>query len=81
VKVFSSKNIKVSEVIKSKKKNIYIFGNLGNDHEIEFPEIEIAIFHEIKSFAKLIMRSKLAFFRRSKLFAKLIRKLKRPLGP
>ena len=54
----------------------------GNDHEIKFHEIKIAIFHEIKiaifheikCFAKLIMRSKLAFFRRSKLFAKLIRK-------
>jgi hypothetical protein len=34
---------------------------LGNDHEIEFHEIEIAIFHEIKSFSKLIMKSKLAF--------------------
>jgi hypothetical protein len=34
---------------------------MGNDHEIEFHEIENAIFHEIKSFAKLIMRSKLAF--------------------
>ena len=51
---------------------------LGNDHEIEFHEIEIAIFQEIKSFVKLIMRSKLAFFRRSKLFAKLIRRSKRP---
>ena len=36
---------------------------LGNDHEIEFHEIEIAIFHEIKSFAKLIMKSKLAFYK------------------
>jgi hypothetical protein len=38
----------------------------GNDHEIKFHEIEIAIFHEIEIFAKLIMRLKLAFFRRSK---------------
>jgi hypothetical protein len=28
---------------------------------MEFHEIKIAIFHEIESFAKLIMRSKLAF--------------------
>ena len=34
---------------------------MGNDQEIEFHEIEIAIFHEIESFAKLIMRPKLAF--------------------
>jgi hypothetical protein len=34
---------------------------LGNDQEIEFQEIEIGIFQEIKSFAKLIRRSKLAF--------------------
>ncbi len=39
----------------------------GNDHEIKFHEIEIAIFQEIKSFEKLIMGSKLAFFRRLKL--------------
>ena len=50
----------------------------GNDHEIEFHEIEIAIFHEIKNIAKLIMRSKLTFFRRSNFFAKLIRRSKRP---
>ena len=35
-------------------------------------------FYKIESFAKLIMRSKLAFFRRSKLFAKLTRRSKRP---
>ncbi len=52
--------------------------SLGNDHKIEFHEIEIAIFHAIKNIAKLIMRSKLAFFRRSKLFAKSIRRSKRP---
>jgi hypothetical protein len=34
---------------------------MGSDNEIEFHEIKIAIFNEIKSFAKLIMRSKLAF--------------------
>ncbi len=61
----------------------FILNNLialyrGNDHEIEFHEIEIAILNKIKSVAKLIMRSKLAFFRRSKLFAKLIRRSKRP---
>ncbi len=57
-------------------------GNLlilsGNDHEIKFHEIKIAIFHEIKNIAKLIMRSKLIFFRRSNFFAKLIRRSKRP---
>jgi hypothetical protein len=46
----------------------FILNNLialyrGNDHEIKFHEIEIAILKEIKSVAKLIMRSKLAFFR------------------
>jgi len=30
----------------------------GNDQEIEFQEIEIGIFQEIESFAKLIRRSK-----------------------
>ncbi len=35
--------------------------NSGNYHEIEFHEIEITIFHEINSSAKLIMRSKLTF--------------------
>jgi hypothetical protein len=34
---------------------------MGNDHEIEFHEMEIAIIHEIKNIAKLIMRSKLHF--------------------
>jgi hypothetical protein len=33
----------------------------GNDQEIEFQEIEIGIFQEIESFAKLIWRLKLAF--------------------
>ena len=28
----------------------------GNDQEIEFQEIEIHVFHEIKTFAKLIRR-------------------------
>ncbi len=38
---------------------------LGNDHEVEFHEIEIAIFHEIKI---MIMRSKLDLIMRSNLF-------------
>ena len=42
--------------IKTDFLNVLLY--LGNDHEIEFHEIEIAIFHEIESFAKLIMRSK-----------------------
>ncbi len=37
---------------------------LGNDHEVEFNEIEIQLFHEIKF---LIMRSKLGLFMRSNL--------------
>ena len=36
----------------------------GNDHEVEFHEIQIAIFHEIKI---TIMRSKLCLFMRSNL--------------
>ena len=39
-------------------------GLMGNDHEVEFHEIEIAIFHEIEI---TIMRSKLYLFMRSKL--------------
>jgi hypothetical protein len=35
---------------------------LGNDQEIEFQEIEIHVFREIETFAKLIRRSRLAFF-------------------
>jgi hypothetical protein len=34
---------------------------VGNDQEIEFQKIEILVFHEIETFAKLIGRSKLAF--------------------
>jgi hypothetical protein len=37
---------------------------VGDDHEVEFHEIEIAIFHEIEI---MIMRSKLQFFMSSKL--------------
>ena len=44
------------------QKFLYLLkGFVGNDHEIEFHDIEIGIFHEFKSFAKLIMRSKLGF--------------------
>jgi hypothetical protein len=37
---------------------------MGNDHEVEFHEIQTAIFHEIKI---MIMSSKLYLFMRSKL--------------
>ncbi len=35
--------------------------NEGNVREIEFQEIETDVFHEIKTFANMIRRSKLAF--------------------
>ena len=35
--------------------------NEGNVREIEFHEIETHVFHEIKTFAKLNRKSKLAF--------------------
>jgi hypothetical protein len=46
----------------------------GNDQEIKFREIEIHVFYEIKAFAKLIRRLKLAF-------CKIVQEIKRALGP
>ncbi len=47
-------------VIKQSSIN-FLVKQWGNDHEIEFQEIGIVIFHEIENIAKLIMRSKLTF--------------------
>ena len=47
----------------------------GNDHEVEFHEIEIQLFQEVD---QSIMRSKFNLFMRSNFFAKLIRRSNRP---
>jgi hypothetical protein len=67
--------INFSQLSKAFLELIQSVNQRGNDHEVEFHEIEIQLFQEVD---KLIMRSKFNLFMRSNFFAKLIRRSNRP---
>ncbi len=68
-KVYNSKFLVLIQITLNETK---LFRIQGTDHEVEFHEIKIQLFQEIKF---SIMRSKFSFFMRSKLTIILIRRL------